>query len=448
MQIKLISPRMSLRPMDSEFKRRMAPSLALLTVAALTPSEHTVTLEDENVQPLGLDDTPDLVGITVNVDTAHRAYAIAEAYRRRGIPVVLGGIHPSANPEEALQHADAVCVGEAEEVWEQILADTAQGQLQGPYVHPRPADLAKTPIPRWDLVERDSYLYTNIICATRGCPFRCEFCYNSSDYVHSQYRTRPVEQVLAEIQQLDTRHVMFIDDNLIGNIAWTRELVRAIAPLHLKWNAAVSVNIGRHLDLLDEMQRSGCQSLFIGFETVNGESVRSVGKYQNHVADYDRLIHEIHRRGIMVNASMAFGFDHDRPDVFPRTLEWLVRNKIETMTGHILTPYPGTQLYRRMVAEGRMRDLNWRHYNTAHVVFQPRHMTAEELYRGYLWLYRQFYSLPNILRRIPEVKSRRVPFLLFNLCYRKFGKLTSRLGQGPLMGRIGRLSRKLAYGLA
>jgi radical SAM superfamily enzyme YgiQ (UPF0313 family) len=448
MLIKLLSPRMSLRPMDSEFKRRMAPSLALLIVAALTPPEHTVYLEDENVQPLHMDDHPDLVGITVNVDTAHRAYQIADAYRRRGIPVVLGGIHPSANPAEALQHADAVCIGEAEEVWAQILADAAQRRLRGRYFHPRPADLAGTPRPRWELVEHTNYLYTNIVCTSRGCPFTCEFCYNSADYVHHEYRNRPIEQVVAEIGQLDTRHVMFIDDNFIGNIAWTREFLRAITPLRLKWNAAVSANIGLHLDLLDEMQRSGCQSLFIGFETVNGDSVRSVRKYQNNVASYERLIHEVHRRGIMVNASMVFGFDHDHPDVFRKTLDWLVRNKVETMTAHILTPYPGTRLYERMSAEGRMLDLDWSHYNTSRVVFQPRHMTPAELYSGYLWLYREFYTLPNIMRRMPEVRSRRVPFLLFNLGYRKFGKLISRVGQGGLMGSLGRAGRHLAYGIA
>jgi len=447
MHIKLLSPRMSLRPMDSEFKRRMAPSLALLTVAALTPPEHTVTLEDENVQLLHLDDRPDLVGITVNVDTAQRAYEIAGAYRQRGIPVVLGGIHPSANPEEALQQADAVCVGEAEEVWGQIIADAAQGRLRGQYYHPRPADLAHTPPPRWDLVESANYLYTNVVCASRGCPFACEFCYNSAAYIHHEYRTRPVEQVVAEIQRLGTRHVMFVDDNWIGDIERARALLQAIAPLHLKWNAAVSTNIVRHPDLLDEMQRSGCQSLFIGFETVNGDSVRSVRKYQNHVGEYERLIHELHRRGIMVNASMVFGFDHDQPDVFRKTLAWLVRNKVATVTSHILTPYPGTPLHRRMDAEGRILDRDWRHYNTAHVVFQPRQMTAEQLYRGYLWLYREFYSLANIVRRMPEAKSQRVPFLLFNLCYRKFGKITSRLGRGVLMGRIGRLSRRWAYGM-
>jgi radical SAM superfamily enzyme YgiQ (UPF0313 family) len=439
---------MSLRPMDSEFKRRLSPSIALLVVAALTPAGHEVSIEDENTQPLGLGDRPDLVGITVNVDTSARAYEIAAAYRARGIPVVLGGIHPSAFPEEAEQHADAVCIGEAEEVWGRILGDAQARRLQNRYYNGRPTNLAKTPMPRWDLLDRANYLYNNIVCASRGCPFRCEFCYNSADYVHQGYRTRPIRHVVEEIQRLGTRHVMFVDDNLIGNPRWTRTFVRAIRPLGLKWNAAVSANIGAFPNLLDEMKESGCQSLFIGFETINQDAIRSVRKHQNHVDTYERLIHDLHRRGIMVNASLVFGFDHDGPDVFRQTLDWLLRNRVETMTAHILTPYPGTALFRRLLAEGRITDLDWGHYNTSRVVYAPKLMTAEELREGYLWIYRRFYSLRNILRRMPQDREQRLPFLLFNLGYRKFGRVASWVAQRGLMSRVGRLARRLSYGIA
>ena len=274
MRIKLISPRMSPRPMDSEYKRVLSPSLALLTVAALTPDEHDVYIEDENVQELDLNDEPDLVGITVNVDTSTRAYAIALHYRERGVPVICGGIHVSANPGEALRYADSVCIGEAENLWEKILFDVATGRLQKRYYCSEPADLAQTPLPRWELIDQSRYLYTNIVCASRGCPFRCEFCYNSCDYVHHKYRNRPITHVIKEINMLDTRQVLFIDDNFIGNINWTREVLRAIKPLDLKWHAAVSTNIGLHLDVLDEMQATGCQSLFIGFESIGCVSSR------------------------------------------------------------------------------------------------------------------------------------------------------------------------------
>lgn len=448
MKIKLIQPRMSLRPMDSEFKRLMSPSMSLLALAALTPLEHDLSIEDENAQKLNLLDNPDLVGITVNVDTSQRAYEIAKVYRSRGIPVVLGGIHVSANPKEALEYADSVCIGEAEKVWSQILADTREGRLQGVYQSKEPVDPALIPVPRWEAMGSNPYLYTNIVVASRGCPFQCEFCYNSSDYVFHQYRFRPVDKVIEEIKRLDTRHVMFIDDNLIGNIEWAKELVYALKPLKLKWNAAVTANLYNHLDLLDEMADSGCQSLFIGLESINPESIRSVHKYQNNREQYEHLIQEIHQRGIMINASLVFGLDYDYPEVFRETLDWLVKNKVETMTAHILTPYPGSALYKRYMEEGRIRDLDLSHYNTAHVVFEPRNMSEEELYEGYLWIYKEFYSFRNILRRIPDHPRQRVPYLVFGLVYRKFGKfLSRRVSQMGLMHSLGRWARMLSYNL-
>ncbi len=278
MKIKLISPKMSLRPMDSEYKRRLSPSLSLLTLASLTPDKYEVSIADENVQEINFDDLPDIVGITVNVDTSKRAYEIASYYRKQGIPVILGGIHVSAEPDEALNYADAVCIGEAEEIWEEMLLDAERGELKSKYYFNKPSDLNKVPRPRWDLIDHSSYLYTNIISSSRGCPFTCSFCYNSCDYVHHKYRNRPVEKVIEEINRLDTKHVMFIDDNFIGNISWTKDFLDKMKPLHLKWNAAVSTNLVHHLDLLDKMKETGCQSLFIGFETINSESIKSVEK--------------------------------------------------------------------------------------------------------------------------------------------------------------------------
>jgi radical SAM superfamily enzyme YgiQ (UPF0313 family) len=447
MRIKLISPRMSLRPMDSEYKRRMAPSLGLLVLGALTPREHEVIIEDENAGRVRYDDQADLVGITVNVDTSARAYAIAERFRARGVPVILGGIHVSANPEEALEHADAVCIGEAEGVWLEVLDDAQAGRLKPRYRSVGVPNAGQIPAPRWDLLDRSRYLYTNIVCATRGCCFRCEFCYNSCDYVHQGSRPRPVEHVVDEIARLKTKHAMFIDDNLIGNVPWAREFVKALTPLDLTWHGAVSANVLDHPDLLDEMAHSGCRSLFIGFESVNAGSVRGAGKKQNRTESYERLIAEIHRRGIMVNASLAFGFDQDGPDVFDRTLDWLVRNKVETMTAHILTPYPGTRLFDRLLREGRIDDFDWRHYNTANVVFQPKQMSKAQLLEGYLRVYREFYSFRNILRRTPDDPYNVTPYLLFNFGYRKFGKLTSLVARLGLMGGVGRLARRMAYGI-
>lgn len=447
MKIKLIQPRMSLRPMDSEFKRRMSPSLALLILAALTPDTHEVCIEDENITPIDFGDTPDLVGITVNVDTSTRAYQIASAFRAKGVPVVAGGIHPSSSPDEALQHFDSICIGEAEEQWPRILQDLLQGQLKREYKSDAPVAPASIPMPRRSLIAAEQYLYTNVCVTSRGCPFRCEFCYNSCDYTHKRFQTRPIDHVLEEIAQLGTKHVMFIDDNFIGDPEWTRVFLQRIKPLGLKWNAAVSSNVGKHLDLLDEMKASGCQSLFIGFESINQLSVSSVGKHQNKVQSYEALIRELHEREIMINASLVFGFDHDTPSVFQETLDWLVEHRIETMTAHILTPYPGTILYNRLQQEGRIIDRDLSHYNTAHVVFQPAQMSAQQLLDGYLWMYREFYAFRNILRRMPESGARRIPYLLFNLFYRKMGGLTSALAKHGAMNLVGRVARRISYGI-
>jgi len=447
MKIKLILPRMSLRPMDSKFKLVMSPSIALLVLAALTPGEHQVVLEDENVTKINLNDRPDLVGISVNVDTSKRAYEIASHYRSQGIPVILGGIHVSANPGEALQFADAVCIGEAEELWVTILADAEKGQLKEQYFNPDPADMENTPVPKWAIVNHASYLYTNTVLTSRGCPFRCEFCYNSCDYVHKVFRNKPIKSVIREIEELSTKQVMFIDDNFIGNVAWTREFVREIKPLELKWHAAVSANLVNYPELIQEMRDSGCQSLFIGFETINEASIQGVKKSQNNVSKYEELISLLHKNDIMVNASLVFGFDEHKPQVFRDTLQWLIKNKIETMTAHILTPYPGTLIYRKFLQQNRIIDFDTTHYNTSQVVFTPKNMTAEELYHGYLNIYKEFYSFQNIIKRMPDSFKQRIPYLLFNLFYRKFGKVMSRIIPLRWMNRLAKMVRHVSYGI-
>ena len=346
-----------------------------------------------------------------------------------------------------MAHADAVCIGEAERVWGRILADTERGRLAKTYRDPAPADLGEAPMPRRDLVDSARYLCMDVLCVTRGCPFSCEFCYNSCDYIHHHYRVRPVEKVVQEIRTLTSRHIMFIDDNLIGDPSWTRALLKALRPLRLRWHAAVSANVGQHPELMDLMRESGCASLFIGFESINGSAIRAARKNQNNPDTYSATIAALHARGIMVNASLTFGFDQDGPDVFQNTLDWLVAYTVETMTGHILTPYPGTRLYTRLLRENRIIDFDWSRYNTANVVFRPALMTPKELLQGYLWMYREFYSLPNIIRRLPSHRFNWIPFLLFNLGYRKFGKRISGLTRFGLTHAVMRTARCLSYGV-
>jgi radical SAM superfamily enzyme YgiQ (UPF0313 family) len=438
---------MSLRPMDSAFKRLMSPPLSLVTIATLTPKEHTVWIEDENIGKIKLTDNPDLVGITVNVDTSERAFEIAKNYRERGIKVVFGGIHASANPDLMLQNCDSVVIGEAEEIWHNLLSDFSKNQLNRTYKNDKTTDLRNVPLPDWSFVDCKKYLYHNVIVTSRGCPFKCNFCYNSSDYVSNPFRNRPVEEVLKEIENFGTKQILFIDDNFIGNIEWTKQFIQIIKHKGFTWHAAVSANIFYHKDLIREFAKSGCKSLFIGFESINENSILSVEKKQNKVKEYEELISLLHENGIMVNASMVFGFEYDEPSVFEHTLNWLIKNKIETMTAHILTPYPGTLLYKQLFSENRITDFRPNKYNTSNVVFQPKKMTAEELKNGYLWIYREFYSLKNIIKRRPDNKALRMPYFLFNFGYRKYGRITSFFGKLGFMSKIGQIARKISYGI-
>lgn len=445
MKIKLIQPAMQKRPMDTQLKSRMAPSLALLTIANLTPKEHQVVIENENVENIDFDEPVDLVAITVTVDVLNRASEIAREFRKRNVKVVAGGIHITADPEGALNSFDAICVGMAERVWRRILKDKEENSLRKIYYDMEGIDGEEIVSPSYSIIDNKKYLYTNIISTSRGCPFKCDFCYNSCKNMQKTYINRPVEDVIKDIKALKTRHIMFIDDNFIGNPKWTRELLKAIKPLKLKWNAAVSSNIVDMPDLLDEMKKSGCQSLFIGFESINSKSIDSVHKVQNSVSKYEKLIDEIHKRGIMINASFVFGLDEDDISVFKNTLNWIVKNKIETVTSHILTPYPGTKLYSELVEENRIVDFNLSNYNTAHVVYKPKNMTAEELYNGYLWIYKEVYSFKNIMKRLPKSKEQWIPFLAFNFFYRKFGKLTEALCSIVSFNNVGRFFRMLSY---
>lgn len=445
MKIKLIQPAMLPRPMDTKLKTRMAPSLALLTIAKLTPKEHEVIIENENVEKIDFDEPIDLAAITVTVDAMNRAVQIAKEFRNRGVKVIAGGIHITADPEGTLKYFDAICVGMAERVWAKILEDKENNLLKKIYYDMESISGQEIVSPEYDIIDKKKYLYTNIISTSRGCPFKCDFCYNSCKDTLKTYINRPVEDVINDIKALKTRHIMFIDDNFIGNPKWSKKLLKEIKPLKLKWNAAVTSNIVDMPELLDEMKEAGCQSLFIGFESINSKSIASVHKVQNSVQRYEKLVEEIHKRGIMINASFVFGLDEDEVSVFKNTLEWIVNNKIETVTSHILTPYPGTKLYSSLLEENRISDFNLSNYNTAHVVYKPENMTAQELYNGYLWIYKEVYTFKNIIKRLPKAKKQWIPFLAFNLFYRKFGKFTEILCNIVSFKNIGRFFRWLSY---
>ncbi|MBQ4537061.1 MAG: radical SAM protein [Lachnospiraceae bacterium] len=443
MYIKLIQPKMIKRPMDTDIKLHMAPPLGLLTIVNMFRHEHKVVLENENIQCINYEDKPDIVGISVTVDTLPRAMEIARKFREQGIQVVAGGIHITTALETIPENAfDVLCVGAAEGTWPQIVADFEKNNLQPVYKCHKPFSGADIVSPAYDMLEKDKYLYCNVIHTSRGCPFQCDFCYNSG--AEHMYVNREIDAVLQDIRAVKSKHIMFIDDNFVGNREWTKAFMTAIKPLKIKWNAAVSINVAYDGELLDMMKESGCQSLFIGFESINPKSITDVHKVQNSTENYERAIKAIHDRGIMINASFVFGLDGDTKETFQTTLDWIVKNRIETVTSHILTPYPGTALYDRMAKEGRIVTDDLSLYNTAHVVFQPVNMTSEELYEGYLWIYKQIYSLKNIWKRMPKSKNQRAPYLLFNFLYRKYGKFTDWICKCITYKRIGILAEKMA----
>lgn len=442
MYVKLIQPRMRKRPMDTDIKTHMSPPLGLLTVAALLRNEHRVVLENENIQEINFNDHPDIVGISITVDVLPRAIEIARIFRKKGCKVVAGGIHITTASETIPENAfDALCIGQAEGTWPEIMRDLQSGSLKKIY-RCRTLKPEEIVSPAYDMLTAAPYLYCNIVHTSRGCPYRCDFCYNSS--CAHQYINRNIEDVIAEIKSLNTKHILFIDDNFTGNPAWTREFLQAIRPMKLKWNAAVSINVTKDPDLLDLMKESGCRSLFIGFESVNPAAIKGVHKQQNTLIAYEKAVDEIHKRGIMINGSFVFGLDGDTKETFRATLNWIVKNKIETVTSHILTPYPGTVLHKRMAAEKRILTDDLSLYNTANVVFQPKGMSPKELREGYLWIYRKVYSFANILRRMPQTRSQRSAYLLFNFLYRKYGRFTDWLCRKISYRRIGRIAQKLS----
>ena len=432
-----------MRPMDTHIKNRMSPPLGLYTIANMFRDEHEVVIENENIQKLDLTDHPDIVGISVNVDSLPRALEIASEYKLKGVPVVLGGILPTMAPEMIPDGCvDVICIGAAEGTWRDIVKDVQSRSLKKVYRCSHQLSGKDIISPAYDLIPKSNYLYSNILHTSRGCPFRCDFCYNSSP--ERWYVCRPIKDVVEEVKRCNRGHVMFIDDNFVGNPKWTRELLPELKALGIKWNAAVSINVVDIPGMLDLMKECGCQGLFIGFESINPSSVDGVHKVQNDVTKYEYAVKEIHKRGIMINASFVFGLDSDTKDTFQATVDWIVKNKIETVTSHILTPYPGTELYRRMKDEGRLltEDLNL--YDTAHVVMNPRNMTQEELYNGYLWVYEQVYSYKNIIRRIPDSIKQIPSYLMFNLFYRKWGKFTDWLCKKITYERIGFWGEKLS----
>jgi radical SAM superfamily enzyme YgiQ (UPF0313 family) len=385
-------------PFFRPIKYALFPPLGLATLAAYLAPEDAVTIVDEHVQRLDLEDEPDLVVIETYVSSARRAYSIADHYRLRGCRVVLGGLHATSLPEEAARHADTVCLGPGEDIWPAFLSDLRAGR-PAPLYRSRHRSLRGAPLPRRNLIDRRRYLVPNSLVVSRGCPHACDFCYKPAFYAGGRgFYTQAVDRVLEEIETLPGRHLYFLDDHLFADRRFAEALLSGLTGMGRLWQAAGTVESILRPGLMEKAAAAGLGSLFVGFETLDARGLSSHGKRHNVGRDYDDAVRRLHHLGVMVNGSFIFGMDEHDERVFGETVEWAVTRGIETATFHVLTPYPGTALFRRLEAEGRILTRDWDLYDTRHAVFRPALMTPALLERGYWRAYRDFYRWSAILR--------------------------------------------------
>jgi radical SAM superfamily enzyme YgiQ (UPF0313 family) len=368
-------------------------------LAALVPDNWEVIHIDETVTPVDISLKVDLAGITFHTPSASHVYELAAQFRKRGIPVVLGGPHVTLMPDEAQQHAEVIFVGEAEEHWTQFLKDFETGQHKQRYASTIHPTLENAPMARKDLYHRRDYTAGRLF-ATRGCAHDCDFCALAMMY-QRKVRKRPVESVATEYASFAGKVIIFWDDNLSNDREYAKALFRAIAPYKKWWSSQASIQAGKDAEFLELAARSGCKQLFIGLESISQSSMNEVHKEFNRVEEYVQVIQRIQSYGIAVQAGIVFGFDNDTETVFSETLDFLETAGVQNATFNILTPYPGTKLYQRLEAEGRILTRDWNKYNGREdVVFQPKHMSPETLLEGYRYANQRFYSPKSIFRRL------------------------------------------------
>lgn len=406
-------------------KHVLTPTLALTSIAGATPPEWRVEYWDENLLHGAppADPVPQVVGITVHLTFAQRAYELARWYRAQGATVILGGLHVLSNPDEAAPHADSLAIGEGVQLWPQILRDIELGQLRPVYRVMYENEYRDDPPPRRSLVPAHSFLTTTSLIATRGCHNRCGFCFLSTEGLRMPYRVRDVEQIVTEFADNGEPYAVFIDNNLGSKPEYLRALCRGMRPLEKIWSAAVTLDVTDDPSLVREMALAGCTGVFIGFESLSDSNLSHARKRTPRTDDYARRVRILHDNGIQVNGSFVLGFDDDRRDVFALTAEWIEANRLECATFHILTPYPGTPLFRQMESEGRLLHRDWSKYDTAHVVFRPKHMSPEELAHGYGWIYQRLFSPTSIWRRRPVDWRAVAPYLAMSYLYKRSNRI-------------------------
>ncbi len=423
-RVKFILPALTeaTSPFWRPIKYSLFPPLGLATLAAYLDPDLEISLQDEHVEQLDLDDQPDLVVIQVYITNAYRAYRIADHYRKGGAYVALGGLHVTSLPDEAEPHADTIFLGPGEHTFPQFLRELTSGTPQRRY-ESAVRTLEGLPPIRRDLIKRHRYLVPNSIVVSRGCPHHCTFCYKDAFFTGGRgFYTQLVDDALAEIARLPGRHLYFLDDHLFGNPRFARELFHGMKGMGRVFQGAATVDSILRDDVVEDAAAAGLRSLFVGFETLSGNSLAGAGKRQNLGRDYRKVTRRLDSLGIMINGSFVFGLDGDDGDVFARTVDWAIQAGITTATFHILTPYPGTALYTDMAAQNRIEIHNWDLYDTRHVVYRPQGLSPEELKYGYDWAYKSFYRWGSILNasKAHESVKHQLKHFFYSAGWKKF----------------------------
>ena len=422
MRIHIVQPMMSHQTAPTALSRVLQPvqNTAYL-LAALVPEGHEVKITDEYVSPVDPEnDDSDLVGITFVTGFALRAYDLARRFRARGAKVILGGPHVTLLPGEAAKHADAIVLGEADETFPRLIRDAEEGRLQPVYRADHPPDAAIIPASRHDLVDRSKFYMSRTMQASRGCPFKCEYC-TLPGFYGAGYRPRPVASVIDEVERLDYKPgdppIVFWDDNIVGNFRWSKQFFRELAPLRVKWMAQSTITLAEDAELARLAGESGCVGVFCGLESFSESSLSGVRKSFNRVSDYKRKLKVLHDNGISVTAGIVFGFDEDTPDIFDISVEAAQDIALDAASIGVLIPYPGTPVYERMNREGRIVTRDWSRYDGEHVVFRPRKMTPEQLDSGMRRARKDFYSLRSIYRRLSVSRTALPVSIAANVAY-------------------------------
>jgi len=394
------------------------PQISLNIIAALTPTNYEIKIVEEELEDVNYDEDCDIVGISTMTANAPRAYKMAMEFKKRGKTVVLGGVHPTVLPHESIRYADAVVIGEAEDTWGILLRDFEQGKLQRFYTSSQP-DASLCPLPRRELSSKTKGLFNVMpVVTTRGCPYDCDFCC-VPQFFGKKLRSLPVEKVVEDIIASKGKKFLFLDDNIIGHPKYAKELFKALIPLKIKWVGQASVSFVKDTELMKLAAESGCIVLFFGLESVSTSTLSKMRKSIKDLTDNEEAIKKVRDFGIVFHASMVFGFDDDDRSIFDETLEFLMKNRIASVTFNILTPYPGTRIYNKFKEEGRLLTEKWQYYDHNTVVFKPKNMSPQELLEGHLYTRKNFYSVSSIIRRLSHGSKHPLLYTAMNIGFRK-----------------------------